>query len=587
MAGLGEAWSVGWPGGQVRTAGTGALALAVIGVCGASDYQLEEALPAVRAGRWRELTRWPGSYLVLARSGPQLVVIGDLSGQHPVYYRREAEGTWWATSATALARLDGAPVDPVALAAHLAFGQPDVLACRSLFRTVNRVPTGHLLQITPEGARAVRYEPAAYEPVDLREAAPVVRAALAEAVAVRLDGRPVSADLAGLDSTALACLAARHQLVTAVTFADERLRDDDLTYARRTAATVPNLRHHPVPGTPDTVYYAGLEEPSALPFTDTPNAFAVSAQVKRTVLDTVLTRQGPGVHLTGVAGDGLLSAPASYLADLVRERQRARAWQHAQGHARLRQTSVWTVLARARPAGRTHLAECWRQSAAELRQNPRPWVPQARRPIAWSPLLATADWMSLDVRLQLADALTTAADELQEVPERLAAWTEGQDLARIGVDTAGWRTLALAEHGIEIAAPYLDNEVRRACLAVPADQRGAPGRYKPLLAEAFAGTDVLPSFVLTRATKGGFNALSYAGLVQHAPVLRRLLGPSSRLGAMGLVTDGPVGEMLARAAAGQATAQGALHAAVVTEVWLRQLEQKAIWWEVTARVAAA
>ncbi|MFI1184434.1 asparagine synthase-related protein [Streptomyces sp. NPDC020799] len=145
----------------------------------------------------------------------------------------------------------------------------------------------------------------------------------------------------------------------------------------------------------------------------------------------------------------------------------------------------------------------------------------------------------------------------------------------------------MAEHGIEIAAPYLDNEVRRACLAVPADQRGAPGRYKPLLAEAFAGTDVLPSFVLTRATKGGFNALSYAGLVQHAPVLRRLLGPSSRLGAMGLVTDGPVGEMLARAAAGQATAQGALHAAVVTEVWLRQLEQKAIWWEVTARVAAA
>ncbi|WP_170116831.1 asparagine synthase-related protein [Streptomyces albireticuli] len=145
------------------------------------------------------------------------------------------------------------------------------------------------------------------------------------------------------------------------------------------------------------------------------------------------------------------------------------------------------------------------------------------------------------MRHRLADALAAAADELTKPPERLAAWTDSQDLARIGADTSGWRTLALDEHGIEIAAPYLDNEVRRACLAVPADQRGTPGRYKPLLAEAFAGTDVLPDFVLDRATKGGFNALSYAGLVQHAPALRRLLGPSSRLGAMGLVADGPVG----------------------------------------------
>ncbi|MDT0447772.1 hypothetical protein [Streptomyces hesseae] len=53
------------------------------------------------------------------------------------------------------------------------------------------------------------------------------------------------------------------------------------------------------------------------------------------------------------------------------------------------------------------------------------------------------------------------------------------------------------------------------------------------------------------------------------------------------MTDGPVGEMLARAAAGQATAQGALHVAVVTEVWLRQLEQAGARWEVTGRVAAA
>ncbi|MGO4425375.1 asparagine synthase-related protein, partial [Streptomyces sp. MCAF7] len=115
------------------------------------------------------------------------------------------------------------------------------------------------------------------------------------------------------------------------------------------------------------------------------------------------------------------------------------------------------------------------------------------------------------------------------------------------------------------------------------------GRYKPLLGEAFAHTDVLPDFVLSRATKGGFNALAYAGLTRHAAVLARLLGPSSRLSAAGLITQAPVERMLRRAAAGQPTAQGALHLAVSAEVWLRQMETTTAtsWWEVSDYVAAA
>ncbi|MCP9946023.1 hypothetical protein LUX12_16415 [Streptomyces somaliensis] len=46
--------------------------------------------------------------------------------------------------------------------------------------------------------------------------------------------------------------------VTAVTFTDERLRDDDLVFAARTAATVPGLTHHTVPSSPGTAYYADL-----------------------------------------------------------------------------------------------------------------------------------------------------------------------------------------------------------------------------------------------------------------------------------------------------------------------------------------
>ncbi|GHJ35131.1 hypothetical protein Sm713_07400 [Streptomyces sp. TS71-3] len=378
--------------------------------------------------------------------------------------------------------------------------------------------------------------------------------------------------------------------MAAVTFADERLRDDDLAFAARTTATVPGLSHHTVPGAPGTVYYAGLHDLAALPVTDAPNAYVVTASIKRAVLDTIAANAPtPGVHFTGAAGDAVLSAPSSYLADLLRERRHRQAWSHALVHARLRHTSTFAVLARAWPASRTDLAKAWSQTADELRRPARDWIPQAQRPVAWTPLLASADWMNTDTRSRLADAVDQAAGALANAPARLADWTARQDLARVGANTAGWRALALAEHGIELAAPYLDNEVIRACLAVPADQRGAPGQYKPLLDAAFTGKRVLPGFVLARTTKGGFNALAYAGLRDHAPVLKELVGPSSRLAALGLVTQAPVNDALARAAAGQPTAQGALHLVVTAEVWLRQLAAApTCWWEeVSPHVARA
>lgn len=589
MPGWDRTWTCGWGPEHVRSSDQGPSArLAVVGECGADDEQLDRALPVVRAHDWRSLTRWPGSYLTVARVGGAVAVIGDLAGQHLVYYRPFEGGVWWSTSATTLAALDGAPVDAVALAARLAFGQHDVLAERSLFRDVRRVPPGYVLLLTADGPRTERYEPAAYPAVDLPQAAPTVRAALTEAVATRLDERAVSADLAGLDSTTLACLAARrHGSVTAVTFADERLRDDDLSYAKRTVAAVPKLDHRVVPGSPETVYYAGLKDVSALPYSDGPNPYVVTASIKTAVLDAA-ARQSPWVHFTGAAGDALLSAPSSYIADLLREGHRGRALRHAHGHARLRHTSMLDVLGRARPAARVTLADAWRAIAAELRAAPRPWVAQSRRPVAWTPLLATADWMSRDVRGELAGSVVAAADALGGAPARLAEWADRQDVIRLGADVAGWRDMALAGHGVELAAPFLDNEVIRSCLSVPADERGAPGRYKALLAEAFGRTGEVPEFVLSRPTKGGFNAVLYAGLRTHRAALGELLGPSSRLAATGLVSTQPVAEMLSRAAAGLPTAAGALHLVVAAEVWMRQVQTGASqWWEEVSDCVAA
>ncbi|GLF95224.1 hypothetical protein [Streptomyces yaizuensis] len=160
----------------------------------------------MEAGRWRALTRWAGSYLVVAARGGTTVVIGDLAGQYPVYWRPFGGGAWWSTAAGPLARLDGSGVDRVLLAARLALGVHGILPERSLYAQVRRVPPGFLLCLTADRVSVTRFEPDV-DAVSMAEGARGVAAALEDAVAVRLDGRPVAADLAGpgLHGPGLSC----------------------------------------------------------------------------------------------------------------------------------------------------------------------------------------------------------------------------------------------------------------------------------------------------------------------------------------------------------------------------------------------
>ncbi|MEV8060946.1 asparagine synthase-related protein [Streptomyces antimycoticus] len=71
--------------------------------------------------------------------------------------------------------------------------------------------------------------------------------------------------------------------------------------------------------------------------------------------------------------------------------------------------------------------------------------------------------------------------------------------------------------GIHIAAPYLDNEVLRLCLAVPAAERAHPGSYKPLLRGM---REVVPDFVLNRRTKGLMNSICFDGIRRYEGAIR-------------------------------------------------------------------
>ncbi len=78
--------------------------------------------------------------------------------------------------------------------------------------------------------------------------------------------------------------------------------------------------------------------------------------------------------------------------------------------------------------------------------------------------------------------------------------------------------------GLPVEAPFFDDQVISACLAVRTDQRGTPFQCKPLLKQAMRG--IVPEASLSRETKDSFTADGYAGLRQNREELARLLDQS-------------------------------------------------------------
>ncbi|KOG86783.1 hypothetical protein ADK38_29090 [Streptomyces varsoviensis] len=62
-----------------------------------TDQKLHRVFPAMRAGRWAELTRWSGSYWVVASERRQHFVCGGLVGIRAVCSSPSEDGTAWAS----------------------------------------------------------------------------------------------------------------------------------------------------------------------------------------------------------------------------------------------------------------------------------------------------------------------------------------------------------------------------------------------------------------------------------------------------------------------------------------------------------
>ena len=468
-------------------------------------------------------------HVVTATGGGQVTVRGTASGVRRVFHARIGGVTVAADQARVLASTTGAGPDPAAVAGLLlAPSVPHPLGEDSLWQGVTAVPPDHRLTVGPDGtARTDRWWHPPEPDGPLVAGGDRLRAALRAAVAVRLPagGGPVSADLSGgTDSTALCFLAAElgADLVT-VRVAPLDPASDDPLWAGRAADWLPgeHLLVDPAAG------FAELPGPAGPDDAEEP----VGGLLTRALLGhtaRLVAGRGSRRHLAGYGGDEVTGVSRAYLRDLLWRRP-GLVLRHLPAHRSLRHWSLPAVL--------LALADqrSYRGWLAGTASRLRAAGPLEDRPqFGWGGATQLPAW-----------ATPLAADLLVDRLARAAAAAEplARDRAQHRAVTAVWsaghaaRQLGRAMPGVELATPYLDDQVVAAALAVDLAERGTPWRYKPLLTEAMR--PVLPEQLRERRTKGKFTADGIAGLRRHRAWLVGLC-EDLQLARLGLVDPAPL-----------------------------------------------
>ncbi|MEW2566164.1 asparagine synthase-related protein [Streptomyces sp. NPDC057621] len=616
-------WAVGdWRPDEVRVVrADDQNRMAVLGTCGASDEELRLGLIAARGGALRHLTAWSGSYTAVVQVGRRVMVCGDLAGVRPVFYTPWASGTAYATAALPLADLIEANLDFGHLAALLA--APDVPAAlqdSTPYEGVRRIPPGHAL-ILRAGAREI----AGYEPVaSLAVAAPTtdadsavdgVRDALVEAVRARLAaprhvpgadidpgpvpgmgpaerraarGMPVpgiGADLSGGPASGtLALLAAglpgapgtvlghgtgAGERLLAVTFNDMVVKGREAELERAgTLAANPRLHHVVVAGGEEVLPYAELEGP----LTDEPGPSLVTAARHRARLAS-----GSADHFTGYGARQVLDAHPARLADLLMDRKRRHlvrpvaALTKADGSVMV----PARVYGAARKLSRTSYLVGIESLADRLLhkrfEEPAGAVGASLAALTWARPGPAARWLTGEALAEVSVRLTGATTRAGIGPgQRPGDFRARSALTRHAAD------LRILEQAAEVRfqrlhAPFLDNQVVRACRALPEALRVQPGARAAILRTVLEGAGVadLPHG-WGAPSHASSNAAARTGLRVAVDELVALFD-TPLLAQAGLVEARVVRKALRAAADGEPLPLEGLADLVSLELWLRRL----------------
>ncbi len=562
----GRPWILGCWENEAKVATAGDVRCAVMGFCAVTEASLAQTAERVRGQhQWDDLARsLAGSFHLVAATDRYLRVQGSVSAVRRVFRTTVAGVTVAASRADILAHLAQSSIDDRWLTVRLmGAGTPHPLDEMSPWQGIDAVPAGSYLLVEHHGdARVVDWWQVPASRISLAEGAQNLREAVQNAVDARVDtlgsGEFISCDLSGgLDSTSIAFLAARsgiEQIPFTVVGLDPA--NEDRTWAERAAAGLPCREH---------VLMDSAVSP--LPFADTPQfdhqldqPFSSARNyAQRVHMVSRGVACGSGIHLTGHGGDEVLKSHWGYLHTVARTDPRLVA-QHVRGYRALRHWPVVDVV-RALVDRRSYAK--WLADSADELTRPQPSPGSA--PHGWWPALRLPPWVTQHAAEAARSLMREAADTVEPRDP-----TRGQHEAVEMARTAGREARMLAQMasgaaGLPVTAPFLDDRVIEACLAVRLSERTSPWRYKPLLVEAMRG--IVPENLLKRSTKAALDTDTYTGLRRYRHELITLC-EDTLLARRGIIDD----EKLRTTIQGPMTPdfpRKALYETLACEMWLR------------------
>jgi asparagine synthase (glutamine-hydrolysing) len=466
-----------------------------------------------------------------------------------------------ADRADVLAALSGSGIDEERLALHLL--HPHVLypvAGLPVWGGLDALEGHSYLVLDGTGRRSVRWWRPPEPVLPMAEGAPALRDALEAAVAARVDGPAlVSCDLGGLDSTAVCSLAAgRGATVAAYTAANRDPLADDVVWAERTVAGLPGVEHHVIPAEEMPLIFAGMSDVADR--FDEPCSATVDGARWLTIARRAAER-GSALHLTGFGGDELLYGSVAHLHDQLRTDPRT-AVRNLRGFAakyRWPRRAVLRQLSDTRPYGR------WLAGVADTLTAPPPGLTEPL--LEWGFRARMPPWATPDAVAAVGAQIRAAAAEAEPLAPRRGQQRELETMRYLSRMTRQLDQVS-GQLGIALAAPYYDDRVIEAGLAVRPEDRVTPWRYKPLIVEAMRG--IVPEGSRTRQTKANGSTDVEPGLRRHRAELMALWD-DSRLAAAGLVDAAALREACTRPLPPELQF-GVLDQLVACEVWLRSLE---------------
>lgn len=559
-------WLLGcWAEGSLAVGQAGHVKIAVLGDHAVTASQLTSVANRTTTVADLDLlaASLVGSSHLVASVAGRVRVQGTVTGLRRVFHARVGDTTVAADRADILADVLNAELDEQRLAVHLLDSSALYpLAGEPVWCGVSALATNHYLVL--EGSdrqRTVRWWTPPEPVVPMAEGARALREALSAAVEARVRGHDlVSADLGGLDSTSVCCLAARGGAAVVAYTADGRdPMAGDAAWARRTVTALGNVEHHVIPGDRLPLVYHGLQDINDRFDEPCPAAVHLSRWL---VIPQLVAARGSRLHLTGFGGDELLAGSPAHLHAMVRNHPKV-ALHNARGFATQRPWPYRETLRQLldnRPY-RAWLARVGDQLTA---LPPAPEIPT----LDWGAPARLPPWATPNAIEAVRELIRAAACTAEPLAQQRGQHVELEAMRSTSRMVRQLGQVA-SRLGFALAAPYYDDRVIEAGLAVRPQDRVTPWQYKPLISEAMRG--IVPQESLTRQTKDEGSHEVEIGLQEHRGELLALC-EDSRLARLGLIHADALHEVCSRPLP-SSLQFNALYQTMACEVWLRTLER--------------